>query len=159
MIISMIGTATGSAADHRERPHVDGIVLGVLGLAVGGSGLGPDMLFAEVVDDDYVRTGQRREDVSRDPGFIFRFPPALAGLVLGGGWRWPGSTRPCGEPSQAVITSIRVCHGVAVAGSRHRDRYFSCTAAWRAAESDQEKAAALRRDANDAYRNGSAEAS
>ena len=59
------------------------LVLGVMGLAVGGLILGPDMLFAEVVDEDFVRTGQRREGMYRGIlGFVFRFPPAVAGLLL-----------------------------------------------------------------------------
>ena len=60
------------------------IVLVLLGLAIGGTALGPDMLFAEVVDEDYVNTGKRREGMYRGIiGFVFRFPPAVAGLVLG----------------------------------------------------------------------------
>ncbi len=59
------------------------LVLGGLGVAVGGLILGPDMLFAEVVDEDFVRTGQRREGMYRGMlGFVFRFPPAVAGLLL-----------------------------------------------------------------------------
>ncbi len=59
------------------------LVLGAVGLAVGGLILGPDMLFAEVVDEDFVRTGQRREGMYRGIlGFVFRFPPAVAGLLL-----------------------------------------------------------------------------
>ena len=59
------------------------LVLGAMGLAVGGLILGPDMLFAEVIDEDFVRTGQRREGMYRGIlGFVFRFPPAVAGLLL-----------------------------------------------------------------------------
>lgn len=58
--------------------------LGILGMAVGGAFLGPDLLFAELIDEDYVRTGARREGVYRGVlGFIYRFPPALAGLTIG----------------------------------------------------------------------------
>ncbi|NDJ86119.1 MAG: MFS transporter [Chloroflexi bacterium] len=61
------------------------LVLGALGLGVGGALLlGPDMLFAEVIDEDYVKTGARREGLYRGIlGFMFRFPPAFAGLILG----------------------------------------------------------------------------
>lgn len=66
--------------------YATGAVLGLLGLSVGGAILGPDLLFAEVVDEDYVRTGIRREGTYRGLlGFIFRFPPALSGLLLGEG--------------------------------------------------------------------------
>ncbi len=87
MIISMIGTAIlALPLIFVSSLTTMAIALGVLGLVVGGSALGPDMLFAEVVDDDYVRTGQRREGMYRGIlGFIFRFPPALAGLILGEG--------------------------------------------------------------------------
>ena len=65
---------------------VVGAALGLLGVAIGGTVLGPDLLFAEVVDDDYVRTGLRREGMYRGIlGFVYRFPPAVAGLVLGEG--------------------------------------------------------------------------
>ena len=61
------------------------IILGLLGLVVGGALLlGPDMVFAELIDEDYVNTGARREGLYRGIlGFMFRFPPAVAGLLLG----------------------------------------------------------------------------
>jgi GPH family glycoside/pentoside/hexuronide:cation symporter len=60
------------------------ISLVAMGMAVGGSLLGPDLLLAELIDEDYVRTKMRREGVYRGVlGFIFRFPPAFAGLIIG----------------------------------------------------------------------------
>lgn len=60
------------------------VALMLLGAAIGGLLLGPDMLFAEVVDEDFVKTGQRREGMYRGIlGFFFRFPPAVAGLLMG----------------------------------------------------------------------------
>lgn len=165
MIISMIGTALLALPLIAVNDLTSmAIVLGVLGLAVGGSGLGPDMLFAEVVDDDYVRTGQRREGMYRGIlGFIFRFPPALAGLVLGEWLALAGfdSDLAASAQPEAVITSIRAFATAlpllaVVIGTvllfmypLHGERLKAI----------QEKAAVLRRDANDAYRNGSAEAS
>ena len=59
-------------------------VLAALGLVVGGMILGPDLMFAEMIDEDFVRTGLRREGVYRGVlGFIYRFPPAFAGLIIG----------------------------------------------------------------------------
>jgi GPH family glycoside/pentoside/hexuronide:cation symporter len=87
------------------------VALGLLGLAVGGTVLGPDLLFAEVVDDDYVRTGLRREGMYRGMlGFIYRFPPALAGLVLGEGLAAAGfdSELKAAEQPAAVGTVIRI---------------------------------------------------
>lgn len=132
------------------------ITLAVLGLAVGGAALGPDMLFAEVVDDDYVRTGQRREGMYRGIlGFIFRFPPALAGLILGEGLALAGfdSDLPAAAQPEGVVTAIRafstalpllaVAIGIAllVAYPLYGSRLTAI----------QEKAAVLRQKAGDAF--------
>jgi GPH family glycoside/pentoside/hexuronide:cation symporter len=60
------------------------LALAALGLVVGGTFfIGPDLLFAELVEEDYSRTSVRREGIYRGLlGFVFRFPPALAGLIL-----------------------------------------------------------------------------
>lgn len=86
------------------------VVLAVLGLGVGGALLlGPDLLFAEVIDEDFVQTGIRREGMYRGIlGFMFRFPPAFAGLILGellaiSGYDADLSTQPA-----AVETIIRM---------------------------------------------------
>lgn len=87
MIISML-VAAGLAVFLLVANNLwqTAAVLGLLGAAIGGTLLGPDLLFAEVVDDDYVRTGQRREGMYRGIlGFIYRFPPAVSGLILGEG--------------------------------------------------------------------------
>ncbi len=86
------------------------VVLALLGTAIGGTVLGPDMLFAEVVDEDYVHTGQRREGMYRGIlGFIFRFPPALAGLMLGEGLALTGYNSDLSASAQpdAVAAIIR----------------------------------------------------
>ncbi|MCI0712038.1 MAG: MFS transporter [Chloroflexi bacterium] len=55
-----------------------------LGATVGGTFLAPDLIFAEMIDEDYVETGVRREGLYRGLlGFTFRFPPAFAGLIIG----------------------------------------------------------------------------
>jgi len=67
------------------------------------------------VDDDYVRTGLRREGMYRGIlGFIFRFPPAVAGLVLGEGLSLAGydSDLAAGMQPEAVITVIRTFSAV-----------------------------------------------
>jgi GPH family glycoside/pentoside/hexuronide:cation symporter len=87
------------------------VILGLLGFTIGGTVLGPDLLFAEVVDDDYVRTGQRREGMYRGIlGFIYRFPPAVAGLVLGEGLAAAGFDSDLAAAAQPdmVGTVIRV---------------------------------------------------
>jgi len=87
------------------------VVLALLGMAMGGTVLGPDMLFAEVVDEDYVRTGRRREGMYRGLlGFIFRFPPAVAGLILGEGLALAGYNADLDVTAQpaAVADVIRV---------------------------------------------------
>lgn len=92
----------------RRRPQR---VLVFLGLAMGGALLGPDMLFGEVVDEDYVRTGLRREGMYRGIlGFIYRFPPALANLILGVGLKLAGynSKLDINEQPAAVASVIRV---------------------------------------------------
>jgi GPH family glycoside/pentoside/hexuronide:cation symporter len=92
-----------------------GIALALLGTSIGGTILGPDMLFAEVVDEDYVRTGTRREGTYRGIlGFIFRFPPALAGLILGEGLALAGyhSDLSASAQPEAVNTVIRLFSAV-----------------------------------------------
>ncbi len=86
------------------------IVMGLLGTSIGGVVLGPDMLFAEVVDEDYAKTGVRREGMYRGIlGFIFRFPPAVAGLLLGEGLALAGyrSELAAGAQPQEVVLLIR----------------------------------------------------
>jgi GPH family glycoside/pentoside/hexuronide:cation symporter len=156
MIISMIGTAIlALPLIFVSSLTTMAIALGVLGLVVGGSALGPDMLFAEVVDDDYVRTGQRREGMYRGIlGFIFRFPPALAGLILGEGLAAAGFDADVAAAAQpeAVVTAIRafavvlpllaVAAGVAL--------LFAYPLYGHRLAAIQEKAAAMRQDADDA---------
>lgn len=85
------------------------LVLALLGMSIGGIILGPDMLFAELVDEDYAKTGQRREGTYRGLlGFIYRFPPALAGLILGEGLALAGYDADLSVQPQAAITLIRV---------------------------------------------------
>ena len=153
MIISFACTALlATPLIFVSDPTSMAITLGVLGLAVGGAALGPDMLFAEVVDDDYVRTGQRREGMYRGIlGFIFRFPPALAGLILGEGLALAGfdADLAAAQP-EGVVVAIRafatalplvaVVMGVALLFAY--PLYGSRLAAV------QEKAAALRQDAS-----------
>ncbi len=88
-----------------------GLVMGFLGISIGGVILGPDMLFAEVIDEDFVKTGLRREGMYRGIlGFVFRFPPAVAGLILGEGLTLSGydSDLPAlAQPAEVAIV-IRV---------------------------------------------------
>jgi len=111
MIVSMLATAVlALPLIFVNSLTAMAVVLAVLGLAVGGTALGPDMLFAEVVDDDYVRTGQRREGMYRGIlGFVYRFPPALAGLLLGEGLAAAGfnADLPASAQPDAVATVIR----------------------------------------------------
>lgn len=157
MIVSMIATALLALPLIAVNDLTSmAIALAVLGLAVGGTALGPDMLFAEVVDDDYVRTGQRREGMYRGIlGFIFRFPPALAGLVLGEWLALAGfdSDLAASAQPEAVVTAIRGFATVlpllaVVLGTALLFMYPLYGARLKAI---QEKAAALRREANAAY--------
>ena len=86
------------------------VVMALLGASIGGVVLGPDMLFAEVVDEDYAKTGIRREGSYRGIlGFIFRFPPAVAGLLLGEGLALAGydADLAAGAQPDEVVTLIR----------------------------------------------------
>jgi GPH family glycoside/pentoside/hexuronide:cation symporter len=88
-----------------------GIILALLGGAIGGTILGPDLIFAELIDEDYAHTGQRREGMYRGIlGFIFRFPPAVAGLILGEGLALAGYDSDLAISAQpdAVFTVIRI---------------------------------------------------
>jgi glycoside/pentoside/hexuronide:cation symporter, GPH family len=94
-----------------ESLAATGAVLGFVGGAVGGLILGPDLLFAEVVDEDYAATGIRREGTYRGIlGFVFRFPPAVTGLLLGEGLALAGynADLTAAEQPAAVGTLIRL---------------------------------------------------
>lgn len=112
MIVSFIGAAVLATPLLVVNNLLQtAIVFGALGFMVGGTLLGPDLLFAEVVDDDYVRTHMRREGMYRGIlGFIFRFPPALAGLILGEGLAIAGFDADVAIEAQpeAVTTIIRL---------------------------------------------------
>jgi glycoside/pentoside/hexuronide:cation symporter, GPH family len=60
-------------------------VVGLIGFGLGGPVLvGAQLLFADTVDEDYAKTGIRREGLYRGMlGFVYRWPPAFAGLMLG----------------------------------------------------------------------------
>lgn len=111
MIVSMaISAVCATPLLFAKSVIAVGAALGLLGIAIGGTVLGPDLLFAEVVDDDYVRTGLRREGMYRGIlGFIFRFPPAVAGLMLGEGLALAGydSDLAAGTQPEAVAGVIR----------------------------------------------------
>lgn len=93
-----------------NSPVTTAIVLGLLGLSMGGALLGPDMLFAEVVDEDYVRTGLRREGMYRGIlGFIYRFPPALANLILGVGLKLVGYNSDLDKTEQPAAVATMIC--------------------------------------------------
>lgn len=96
------------------------VVLVILGLVVGGSALGPDMLFAELIDEDFVRTGKRREGLYRGIlGFMIRFPPAFAGLLLGELIAMTGYDADLGVGGQpeGFITMLRVFTGSGIVAS------------------------------------------
>jgi GPH family glycoside/pentoside/hexuronide:cation symporter len=60
-------------------------VVGLIGFGLGGPVLvGAQLLFADTVDEDYARTGVRREGLYRGMlGFVYRWPPAFSGLLVG----------------------------------------------------------------------------
>jgi GPH family glycoside/pentoside/hexuronide:cation symporter len=60
-------------------------VLVLIGLGLGGALIiGATITFAEMLDEDFARTGVRREGIYRGIlGFVYRLPPALSGLLLG----------------------------------------------------------------------------
>ena len=112
MIVSMaIATVFAVPLLFTREVLATGIVLAFLGGAIGGTILGPDMLFAELIDEDYAQTGERREGMYRGIiGFVYRLPPAVAGLILGEGLAFAGynSDLSVSEQPDAVITLIRM---------------------------------------------------
>ncbi len=110
MIASLIGSAIcATPLLVVNSVETTALALVVLGFAVGGTVLGPDLLFAEVVDDDYVQTGRRREGMYRGIlGFIFRFPPAVAVLILGQGLAIAQYDSDLAAQPDAVLAVIRV---------------------------------------------------
>lgn len=83
------------------------IFLIVIGIVSGGGMLmGPDLLFAEVLDDDYQKTKRRREGVYTGLlGFTFRFPPALVGVILGELLTWARYDANLGPLAQNIRVS------------------------------------------------------
>lgn len=61
------------------------ITLSLVGATLVGSLLiAAQMTYAEMIDEDFVKTGVRREGLYRGMlGFVFRFPPAFSGLLIG----------------------------------------------------------------------------
>ncbi len=97
----------------------------VLGLVVGGIFfLGPDLLFAETIDEDFTRTGVRREGMYRGLlGFVFRFPPAFAGFILLNGLELAGFDPDLGVGQQPDLVPMVIqgfivlgCIGAALVG-------------------------------------------
>ncbi|NDJ75001.1 MAG: MFS transporter [Chloroflexi bacterium] len=110
MLISMVSAAACAVPLlFVQTIEATMVVLALLGFAIGGTVIGPDMLFAEVVDDDYVRTGLRREGMYRGLlGFVYRLPPAVAGLILGESLRQAGYNADLTTQPETVGTVIRV---------------------------------------------------
>ncbi|MFP4321432.1 MAG: MFS transporter [Anaerolineales bacterium] len=101
------------------------IALLILGLVVGGIFfLGPDLLFAETIDEDFTRTGVRREGIYRGVlGFVFRLPPALAGFILLNSLDLAGFDADLGVGAQPDLVPVIIqgfivigCVGAALAG-------------------------------------------
>jgi GPH family glycoside/pentoside/hexuronide:cation symporter len=87
------------------------IVVAMIGFGLGGPVLvGAQLLFADTVDEDYVKTGIRREGLYRGMlGFVYRWPPAFSGLLLGELLAWSGynaALLPTEQP-EMVANSIR----------------------------------------------------
>lgn len=87
------------------------LVIALIGFGISGPSLvGLNIIFADVVDEDYVKTGVRREGMYRGLlGFVFRWPPAFAALIIGELLRISGfdaNIDPISQP-EAVANSIR----------------------------------------------------
>lgn len=73
------------------------IALGFLGVGLGGLWLLPDLLIADIIDEDELKTGVRREGLYFGMnGLLIRFAFTLQGLLMGAVFRWSGY-----QPDQA----------------------------------------------------------
>lgn len=86
------------------------VVVALIGIGLGALLMGAHLLFADMIDEDFVKTGVRREGLYRGMlGFVYRLPPAFSGLLLGELLAWSGynsALNPAEQPGQ-VATSIR----------------------------------------------------
>jgi GPH family glycoside/pentoside/hexuronide:cation symporter len=91
-------------------------VVSLIGFGLGGPMIvGAQLLFAEMIDEDFVETGVRREGLYRGMlGFVYRLPPAFSGLLLGELLAWSGYNAALSPAEQPVIvaTSIRYFIGL-----------------------------------------------
>jgi GPH family glycoside/pentoside/hexuronide:cation symporter len=67
------------------------IALGFLGVGLGGLWLLPDLLIADIIDEDELKTGVRREGLYFGMnGLLIRFAFTLQGLIIGAVFVWTG---------------------------------------------------------------------
>lgn len=77
------------------------IAIGFLGVGLGGLWLLPDLLIADIIDEDELKTGVRREGLYFGMnGLLIRLAFTLQGLIMGAVFRWSGY-----QPDQAQQTS------------------------------------------------------
>lgn len=91
-------------------------VVALIGFGLSGPALvGAQLVFADTVDEDYVKTGVRREGLYRGIlGFVYRWPPAFSALIMGELLQWSGYNEtldPASQPAQVAI-SIRYFIGL-----------------------------------------------
>lgn len=76
------------------------IAIGFLGVGLGGLWLLPDLLIADIIDEDELKTGVRREGLYFGMnGLLIRLAFTLQGLIMGAVFRWSGY-----QPDQAQQT-------------------------------------------------------
>jgi GPH family glycoside/pentoside/hexuronide:cation symporter len=87
------------------------VVVGLIGFGLSGPSLvGVQLIFADTVDEDFVKTGVRREGLYRGLlGFVYRFPPAFVALGMGELLELSGynSALVVGNQPEQVAMSIR----------------------------------------------------
>ncbi|MCX8103018.1 MAG: MFS transporter [Candidatus Bipolaricaulota bacterium] len=85
------------------------IALGLLGVGLGGLWLLPDLLIADIIDEDELTTGVRREGLYFGMnGLLIRFAFTLQGLIMGAIFRWSGYQPDHAQQTPEALWGLRL---------------------------------------------------
>jgi GPH family glycoside/pentoside/hexuronide:cation symporter len=85
------------------------IAIGFLGVGLGGLWLLPDLLIADIIDEDELKTGVRREGLYFGMnGLLIRLAFTLQGLLMGAVFHWSGYQADQAQQTQEALWGLRL---------------------------------------------------